>query len=222
MTAITGIRAACLNISSSLNMMSAAVTVPPALLMRTTRALTLGSSSAFFRASRKRTSSGTRGGGRADDDRLRLPFFAQKSRDVRQEDLRLAGSLDSPLLERLDPRGQIDRDERAAGREQKSQEGRCHPHEGSIPRGLNTVLTLWDNRRVVTAPLITIDDVRAAAQRLAERVYRTPVISSQPFDDASGCRVFFKCESLQRAGSFKIRGALNKLVSLTSGARSRG
>jgi len=88
---------------------------------------------------------------------------------------------------------------------------------------LNPVLPVWDNRRVVTAaPLITIDDVRAAARRLAERVYRTPVISSQPFDDASGCRVFFKCENLQRAGSFKIRGALNKLASLTPGERARG
>ena len=55
--------------------------------------------------------------------------------------------------------------------------------------------------------LLTIDDVRAAAQRLTGRVDRTPVLTSAAFDDASGCRVFFKCENLQRAGSFKIRGA---------------
>jgi len=64
--------------------------------------------------------------------------------------------------------------------------------------------------------LLTIDDVRAAAQRLAGRVFRTPVLTSAAFDDASGCRVFLKCENLQRAGSFKIRGALNKLLTLTA------
>jgi threo-3-hydroxy-L-aspartate ammonia-lyase len=82
---------------------------------------------------------------------------------------------------------------------------------------------LWDNRGgVIAAPLLTIDDVRAAAKRLADHVYRTPVISSEPFDAVSGCRVFFKCENLQRAGSFKIRGALNKLLTLSAEERARG
>ena len=62
--------------------------------------------------------------------------------------------------------------------------------------GLNDVRALWDNRRVTPDLQLTLDDVRAAAQRLANRIYRTPVISSQLFDDASGCRVFFKCENL--------------------------
>ena len=69
---------------------------------------------------------------------------------------------------------------------------------------------------------LTIDDVRAAARRLGNRIHRTPVISSQSFDDASGCNVFFKCENLQRAGAFKIRGALNKLLTLTPAERERG
>ena len=69
---------------------------------------------------------------------------------------------------------------------------------------------------------LTLDDVRAAAQRVAGRIDRTPVISSAAFDDASGCHVFFKCENLQRAGSFKIRGALNKLLTLTAAERARG
>jgi len=82
---------------------------------------------------------------------------------------------------------------------------------------------LWDNRYLVTAgSRLTIDDVQAAAQRLSGRIERTPVISSSPFDDASGCRVFFKCENLQRAGSFKIRGALNKLLALSPAERARG
>ena len=69
---------------------------------------------------------------------------------------------------------------------------------------------------------LTIDDVRAAARRLGNRIHRTPVIASQSFDDASGFQVFFKCENLQRAGAFKIRGALNKLLTLTPAERARG
>jgi threo-3-hydroxy-L-aspartate ammonia-lyase len=69
---------------------------------------------------------------------------------------------------------------------------------------------------------ITIDDVREAARRLKGHIHRTPVITSRSFDEASGQRVFFKCENLQRAGAFKIRGALNKLLTLTEVERKRG
>jgi threo-3-hydroxy-L-aspartate ammonia-lyase len=69
---------------------------------------------------------------------------------------------------------------------------------------------------------LTLDDVRAAARRLGARIHRTPVISSQSFDDLTGYSVFFKCENLQRAGAFKIRGALNKLLTLTPDERARG
>ena len=70
--------------------------------------------------------------------------------------------------------------------------------------------------------MLTLDDVRAAAQRLRGRIHRTPVIACQSFDDASGYRVFFKCENLQRAGAFKIRGALNKLLTLGPAELARG
>ena len=69
---------------------------------------------------------------------------------------------------------------------------------------------------------ITIDDVREAARRLKGHIHRTPVITSRSFDEASGHRVFFKCENLQRAGAFKIRGALNRLLTLTDEERKRG
>jgi len=75
---------------------------------------------------------------------------------------------------------------------------------------------------VTAPPALTLDDVHAAARRLLGRIHRTPVIRSQSVDDESGYHVFFKCESLQRAGSFKIRGALNKLLSLTPAERARG
>ena len=42
---------------------------------------------------------------------------------------------------------------------------------------------------VTAAPLLTIDDVHAAARRLSDRIHRTPVITSQAFDDASGSQV---------------------------------
>ena len=71
-------------------------------------------------------------------------------------------------------------------------------------------------------PAISIKDVRESAARLKGRIHRTPVITSRSFDEACGCSVFFKCENLQRAGAFKIRGALNKLLTLTSEERARG
>jgi threo-3-hydroxy-L-aspartate ammonia-lyase len=74
---------------------------------------------------------------------------------------------------------------------------------------------------VTTEPL-SLEDVRAAARRLRGRVDRTPVLNSAAFDEACGYTVHFKCENLQRAGAFKIRGALNKLLTLTDEERRRG
>jgi threonine dehydratase len=75
---------------------------------------------------------------------------------------------------------------------------------------------------VSAAVPLTIDTVNAAARRLLGSIHRTPVVSCQSFDDACGHSVFFKCEGLQRAGAFKIRGALNKLLSLSPAERARG
>src|ERR671922_515469 len=69
---------------------------------------------------------------------------------------------------------------------------------------------------------LSIDDVEAAARRLRNRIHRTPVVSCQSLDDATGLAVFLKCENLQRAGAFKIRGALNKLLTLSADERRRG
>jgi threonine dehydratase len=64
--------------------------------------------------------------------------------------------------------------------------------------------------------------IEAAAHRLAGRAVRTPVLTSPMLDEAAGCRVFVKAESLQRTGSFKFRGALNRLLSLGPAERKRG
>ena len=72
------------------------------------------------------------------------------------------------------------------------------------------------------SPSFGIDDVRAAAARLRGRVHRTPVLVSAPLNEASGYTISLKCENLQRAGAFKIRGALNKLLTLSEDERRRG
>ena len=65
---------------------------------------------------------------------------------------------------------------------------------------------------------VALDDVRAAAARIAGRVHRTPVFSSRTL----GPRVFLKAELFQVTGSFKVRGVLNKLAALSPEERARG
>jgi threonine dehydratase len=61
-----------------------------------------------------------------------------------------------------------------------------------------------------------------AHARIAPRVHRTPVLMSKSLDAMVGGRVFFKCENLQKTGSFKIRGATNAIYSLSDEEVSRG
>jgi threonine dehydratase len=70
--------------------------------------------------------------------------------------------------------------------------------------------------------MLTIEQINEAAARIRGRVHRTPVITSRSFNEATGKEVFFKCENLQRAGAFKIRGATNKIFSLTDDEKKRG
>ncbi|WP_068314975.1 threonine/serine dehydratase [Janibacter anophelis] len=67
-----------------------------------------------------------------------------------------------------------------------------------------------------------IDSIRAAAQRLEGRVRRTPLLSSPMLDELTGATALVKAEALQLTGSFKIRGALNTLLSLTDAERAAG
>ncbi len=68
----------------------------------------------------------------------------------------------------------------------------------------------------------TLDDIRAAAQRIAGVAVRTPLLRNDALDAAIGVRAFVKPECLQRGGAFKIRGAYNKIASLSAEERSRG
>ncbi|MEO8145698.1 MAG: threonine ammonia-lyase [Betaproteobacteria bacterium] len=69
---------------------------------------------------------------------------------------------------------------------------------------------------------VTLDDTRAAAQRIAGAVERTPCLHSRTLSRLTGAEVWLKFENLQFTASFKERGALNKLLSLDQEARRRG
>jgi len=70
--------------------------------------------------------------------------------------------------------------------------------------------------------MLTIELIQEASKRIAGRIHRTPVVTSRLFNKVAGRDVFFKCENLQRAGAFKIRGATNKILSLTNEEKRRG
>jgi threonine dehydratase len=70
--------------------------------------------------------------------------------------------------------------------------------------------------------MLTLDLIRQAQARIAGRVHHTPVMTSRSFDKIAGREVFFKCENLQRAGAFKIRGATNKILALTDAEKKSG
>lgn len=70
--------------------------------------------------------------------------------------------------------------------------------------------------------MLNVDMIQAARERIASHIHRTPVVTSRQFNAAAGKEVFFKCENFQRAGAFKIRGATNKILSLTNEERRRG
>jgi threonine dehydratase len=69
---------------------------------------------------------------------------------------------------------------------------------------------------------LSIDDIQAAAARLAGRVHRTPCWESRTFSEMCGGPVWLKYENLQRTGSYKLRGALNRILTLSPQARQRG
>jgi threonine dehydratase len=72
------------------------------------------------------------------------------------------------------------------------------------------------------ADLLSLDDVERARERIAGRVHRTPLLSSRTLSERVGADVSFKAELLQRTGSFKPRGVLNKLSRLSDEEKRRG
>jgi threonine dehydratase len=70
--------------------------------------------------------------------------------------------------------------------------------------------------------VVTLDDVHRARERIAGRLHRTPMLSSRTLSERVGAPVHFKAELLQRTGSFKPRGVLNKLATLSDEEKARG
>jgi threonine dehydratase len=70
--------------------------------------------------------------------------------------------------------------------------------------------------------VLSVEDVERAARTIVGRVHRTPLLRSATLSEQLGADVRFKAELFQRTGSFKVRGALNRLAELTDEERRRG
>ncbi len=70
--------------------------------------------------------------------------------------------------------------------------------------------------------MIALAEIEAAADRLRGRVHRTPLLGSRSLGERAGVSLALKCESLQKTGSFKPRGALHIVLALAPEARARG
>ena len=69
---------------------------------------------------------------------------------------------------------------------------------------------------------VTFADIEAAAARIAGHAVRTPLVESPALNARLGARVLLKPETLQHAGAFKFRGAMNKISQLSEAKRARG
>ena len=69
---------------------------------------------------------------------------------------------------------------------------------------------------------LDLDRIRAAHDRIRQYIHRTPVLTSARLDEASGAKLFFKCENLQKIGAFKARGATNAVFSLDESTAKLG
>jgi len=70
--------------------------------------------------------------------------------------------------------------------------------------------------------MVTLQTIRAAAARISDSIYHSPFVRSETFSKLTGNSIFFKLENLQMTGSYKERGALNKILLLTEQERGRG
>ena len=69
---------------------------------------------------------------------------------------------------------------------------------------------------------VSVDDIREAQGRISGETIRTPLVLGAAASDRAGCPVYLKLENFQRTGSFKVRGALNTVMSVTPGERAKG
>jgi threonine dehydratase len=67
-----------------------------------------------------------------------------------------------------------------------------------------------------------LDAIRAAHERIRDKIHRTPIMTSETLDSLAGSRLFFKCENLQKVGAFKARGATNAVLLLSAAEAASG
>ena len=74
----------------------------------------------------------------------------------------------------------------------------------------------------MTEPRLTWPLIQEAQSRIAGRVSLTPVLTSSALDELAGARLYFKCETFQKCGAFKARGATNAVFALTEAEARHG
>jgi threonine dehydratase/serine racemase len=74
----------------------------------------------------------------------------------------------------------------------------------------------------MTTYAVTIDDIQAAARRIAGIAHQTPIMTCATFDRLAGRKLFFKCEQWQKVGAFKFRGACNAVMKLSDADARKG
>jgi threonine dehydratase len=74
----------------------------------------------------------------------------------------------------------------------------------------------------MTTYAATLDQIRTAHARIQPYVHKTPVLTASSLDEMAGRALFFKCENFQKVGAFKMRGAMNALLSLAPEQAARG
>src|SRR5947209_2598377 len=82
--------------------------------------------------------------------------------------------------------------------------------------------TAYDLPVAIGTSLLSLDDIHLARERIGNRLHRTPLLPSRTLSEHAGVDVHFKAELFQRTGSFKPRGVLNKLATLSGDEKSRG
>jgi threonine dehydratase len=80
----------------------------------------------------------------------------------------------------------------------------------------------YDLEMATTGAILSLDDVHSARERIGDRLHRTPLVRSATLSERIGAEVHFKGELFQRTGSFKPRGVLSKLATLSEEEKGRG
>lgn len=68
----------------------------------------------------------------------------------------------------------------------------------------------------------TRQDITAAHERIKPYITQTPLLTNEQIDEQAGCKIFFKCENLQKIGAFKMRGAMNAALGLSADELKKG